>query len=319
MNYYYRAEDPQQPQQPTPSAAAAVAAAAAAAVETNPFLDTPLADFNPYQQFNQFHVDPSMTSPVVTQQQQQPLMHPQQYHQRRPSMQFRPHPMYQQRPPGTPQIPYQDHPHPPPPPPAYFYHHHPQQPMAVAYPNYMQQSSPIPTRPPPIPQQPSQKRKIDEFAAMDFPAPPKRVKQPEDPNAPPKPKRKTGLNKPLILSPELSAFVGGDTELSRPDIVKRLWKYIKDNDLQDPADRRFILCDDQLKTIFDQDRINSFGMNRDLSAHLTKKPEPEPAMTTTEEPSASVMNTSPAVTAETPDVVTPKEGEGMLPTTSAPA
>ncbi|KAL7318774.1 hypothetical protein PS15m_001979 [Mucor circinelloides] len=95
-----------------------------------------------------------------------------------------------------------------------------------------------------------------------------------DPNAPPKPKRKTGLNKPLILSPALSELMDGEKELSRPELVQKLWKYIKGNDLQDPADRRFILCDDKLKKIFDQDRINSFGMNKDLSAHLTKKEEP---------------------------------------------
>ena len=57
-------------------------------------------------------------------------------------------------------------------------------------------------------------------------------------------------------------------------MVQKLWKYIKGNDLQDPADRRYILCDAKLKNIFDQDRINSFGMNKDLSAHLTKKEEP---------------------------------------------
>ncbi|KAI8058689.1 SWIB/MDM2 domain-containing protein [Gilbertella persicaria] len=66
----------------------------------------------------------------------------------------------------------------------------------------------------------------------------------------------------------------GDKELSRPELVQKLWKYIKTNDLQDPADRRYILCDDKLKKIFDQDRVNSFGMNKDLSAHLTKKEEP---------------------------------------------
>ncbi|KAI8096683.1 SWIB/MDM2 domain-containing protein, partial [Halteromyces radiatus] len=99
----------------------------------------------------------------------------------------------------------------------------------------------------------------------------KKKKEPEDPNAPPKPKRKTGLNKPLILSPALSALMDGDMELSRPEIVKRLWVYIKENDLQDPKDRRYILCDEKLKTIFHVDRVNSFGMNRDLSQHLTKK------------------------------------------------
>ncbi|KAI8994748.1 SWIB/MDM2 domain-containing protein [Pilobolus umbonatus] len=92
-----------------------------------------------------------------------------------------------------------------------------------------------------------------------------------DPNAPPKPKRITGLNKPLLLSPELSSIMNGERELSRPEIVKHLWYYIKSNQLQDPADRRFILCDNNLKLIFHKDRVNSFGMNRDLSAHLTKK------------------------------------------------
>lgn len=56
-------------------------------------------------------------------------------------------------------------------------------------------------------------------------------------------------------------------------MVQKLWKYIKENNLQDPADRRFILCDTKLKKIFEQDRVNSFGMNKDLSAHLTKKEE----------------------------------------------
>ncbi|CDH60546.1 hypothetical protein RO3G_16596 [Lichtheimia corymbifera JMRC:FSU:9682] len=132
----------------------------------------------------------------------------------------------------------------------------------------------------------------------------KRPKEPEDPNAPPKPKRRTGLDKPLILSAALSAFVGGDAEMSRPEIVKVLWKYIKDNNLQDPADRRYILCDEKLKTIFDQDRINSFGMNRDLSAHLTKKTitstSPAPATTTT---TTTELSTSPT-TSEPPSAST---------------
>lgn len=151
--------------------------------------------------------------------------------------------------------------------------------------------------------------------------------------------------------------------MSRPEIVKILWKYIKDNNLQDPADRRYILCDDKLKTIFDKPRINSFGMNRDLSAHLTKKPDAEivekdckpvvdgettPGISASTEikledttlsanstgsghdvvqsgPKATnaqhtsqgeLVDTSPSVTAETPDVVTPREGETMLPTSS---
>src|SRR5947199_391856 len=63
--------------------------------------------------------------------------------------------------------------------------------------------------------------------------------------------------------------------MSRPDVVKSLWKYIKKNDLQDPADKRYIKCDKNLRKIFEQDRIHSFTMNRDLSKHLTKKDDPK--------------------------------------------
>ncbi|ORZ15805.1 SWIB/MDM2 domain-containing protein [Absidia repens] len=120
----------------------------------------------------------------------------------------------------------------------------------------------------------------------------KKKKEPEDPNAPPKPKRNTGLNKPLILSAELSTLMGGEAELSRPEIVKRLWVHIKGNNLQDPKDRRFILCDDKLKAIFNVDRVNSFGMNRDLSKHLTKKEEPVAAPAPAETATASATATT---------------------------
>ncbi|KAL4214635.1 SWIB-domain-containing protein [Rhizopus microsporus] len=117
------------------------------------------------------------------------------------------------------------------------------------------------------------KRKIDELEYKKKPKSKKKKNKIVDPNAIPKPKRKTGLNKPLILSPVLSELMDGAKELSRPELVQKLWKYIKENNLQDPADRRFILCDAKLKKIFEQDRVNSFGMNKDLSAHLTKKEE----------------------------------------------
>ncbi|KAG2185474.1 hypothetical protein INT44_002265, partial [Umbelopsis vinacea] len=125
----------------------------------------------------------------------------------------------------------------------------------------------------------------------------------DDPNAPPKPKRNTGLNKPLILSPTLAAFTGV-SELSRPEVVKKLWKYIKEKDLQDPTDRRYILCDVELKKIFTQDRVNSFAMNRDLSAHLSKKTDPEPAMTPTLEKADSnyTLVSSSAMTPQTPGI-----------------
>lgn len=58
-------------------------------------------------------------------------------------------------------------------------------------------------------------------------------------------------------SDTLSAFVN-ETKLSRPQTVKRIWDYIKANDLQDPNDKRYILCDDKMKTVFHTDKLHMF-------------------------------------------------------------
>ena len=38
--------------------------------------------------------------------------------------------------------------------------------------------------------------------------------------------------------------------MSRPEVVKKIWAYVKLNNLQDPTDRRYIICDDSLKPVF---------------------------------------------------------------------
>uniref|UniRef100_A0A803LNV6 Uncharacterized protein n=1 Tax=Chenopodium quinoa TaxID=63459 RepID=A0A803LNV6_CHEQI len=66
-------------------------------------------------------------------------------------------------------------------------------------------------------------------------------------------------------------FLGtGETTLSRSDAVKRIWNYIKQNQLQDPSDKRRILCDEKLKELFDVDFFNGFSVSKYLTAHLTK-------------------------------------------------
>jgi SWIB/MDM2 domain len=47
----------------------------------------------------------------------------------------------------------------------------------------------------------------------------------------------------LQLSTELYEFFGSDEAfMSRPQVVKQLWDYIKSKDLQNPADRREVYC-----------------------------------------------------------------------------
>ncbi|KAJ3192956.1 hypothetical protein HK101_005685 [Irineochytrium annulatum] len=82
-------------------------------------------------------------------------------------------------------------------------------------------------------------------------------------------KSNTGFNKPMILSPELAAFMGTD-RLSRPGCVKKLWAYIKEHDLQNPAKKTEIINDDAMKKVFGQDVMGSFEMNKLLTRHLSK-------------------------------------------------
>ncbi|KAJ4504482.1 hypothetical protein HRR83_008438 [Exophiala dermatitidis] len=83
-----------------------------------------------------------------------------------------------------------------------------------------------------------------------------------------KPKRETGFHKPLILSPALSAFFDGETKMSRPEITKRMWAYIKANDLQDPSDKRYIVCDSKMREIFRQDKVHMFTMTKLISQQM---------------------------------------------------
>ena len=75
------------------------------------------------------------------------------------------------------------------------------------------------------------------------------------------------LQKPLQPSRELAAIVGSDP-LPRPQMVSRVWDYIKQHDLQNPKNRREILADAKLRPIFGKDKVTMFEMNRYLAQHL---------------------------------------------------
>ena len=58
------------------------------------------------------------------------------------------------------------------------------------------------------------------------------------------------LSRPLNLDPELEAVVGAGP-MPRFEVTKKIWEYIKKNNLQNPQNKRNILADDKLKPIFD--------------------------------------------------------------------
>lgn len=70
------------------------------------------------------------------------------------------------------------------------------------------------------------------------------------------------------MSPQLQEFLG-EKELPRTQVVKLVWNYIKEHDLQNPDDRREIICDDKMKPIFGE-KMTMFSLNKILSKHLFK-------------------------------------------------
>ena len=87
--------------------------------------------------------------------------------------------------------------------------------------------------------------------------------------AKPKAKRKpnAAFMKPLTPSKELAMVIGA-TAIPRTQVVKKLWDYIKKNNLQDAKNRRNINADDKLKPVFGKNTVSMFEMTKLVSKHL---------------------------------------------------
>ncbi|EHN00728.1 Tri1p [Saccharomyces cerevisiae x Saccharomyces kudriavzevii VIN7] len=91
-----------------------------------------------------------------------------------------------------------------------------------------------------------------------------------------KPKRKKRKNenadsnsisvRKVLLSLPLREFLGTE-ELPRTQVVKMIWQYIKEHNLQNPNDRREIICDKKMEPIFGK-KMTMFSMNKLLTKHL---------------------------------------------------
>src|SRR3954452_13048290 len=81
-------------------------------------------------------------------------------------------------------------------------------------------------------------------------------------------KANPALMKPLQPSKELAAVVGSKP-LPRPEVVSKVWDYIKTHNLQNPANKREIKADDKLEKVFGKKSVTMFEMNKHLAQHLT--------------------------------------------------
>jgi upstream activation factor subunit UAF30 len=74
--------------------------------------------------------------------------------------------------------------------------------------------------------------------------------------------------KAMQPSADLAAVVGNNP-MPRTEVTKRVWDYIKKNNLQDPNERRTINADDKLKKVFGgKSRVSMFEMTKHVNNHL---------------------------------------------------
>ena len=74
--------------------------------------------------------------------------------------------------------------------------------------------------------------------------------------------------KAMTPSPALAAVIG-DTPVPRTEVTKKVWEYIKKNDLQDKDKRTMINADDKLKEIFKKPQVSMFEMTKLINGHLS--------------------------------------------------
>jgi chromatin remodeling complex protein RSC6 len=82
-------------------------------------------------------------------------------------------------------------------------------------------------------------------------------------------KKTTGFMQALKPSPELAAVIGSDAQ-PRTEVTKRLWAYIKEHNLQNPQNKRNILCDKKLKAVMGKDEVTMFEMTGLVGKHLAQ-------------------------------------------------
>ena len=72
---------------------------------------------------------------------------------------------------------------------------------------------------------------------------------------------------PLTPSSALAEVIGTKA-IPRTEIIKKIWDYIKKNDLQDKKNRRNINADDKLKPLFGKAQISMFELAKVVNKNV---------------------------------------------------
>ena len=87
--------------------------------------------------------------------------------------------------------------------------------------------------------------------------------------------RKTGLTKPMKISQQLADFIGVNVEdkIARTDVTKKLSKYIKEYNLQKNTDKRVIIPNESLMSLFKEfnavEPLTYFNLQKHISHHYS--------------------------------------------------
>jgi upstream activation factor subunit UAF30 len=74
--------------------------------------------------------------------------------------------------------------------------------------------------------------------------------------------------KAMTPSGSLAAIIG-DKPVPRTEVTKKVWEYIKKNNLQDATKRTMINADAKLKEIFRKGQVSMFEMTKLINSHLS--------------------------------------------------
>ena len=84
----------------------------------------------------------------------------------------------------------------------------------------------------------------------------------------PKAPRKVSASGGLKPSDALAAVIGSEQVL-RTQVIKKLWDYIKANNLQDATNKRAIIADAKLLDVFGKPQVTMFELAGIVGKHLS--------------------------------------------------